>query len=484
MKQLRLISLPSLKEAARRNPNQPVSYQIVDLKPTAFLSSWGEGKRFCIRTYGCQANVRDSEILRSFLLGINMQETNDFSDADFILFNTCAIRENAENHLYGELGQAKDRYNKNSNVVIAICGCVMQEEVPVRYVLDHFPFVSLIFGTNNITSFYSLLEDCLKHDERLVDVQANSDLVYEGIKDQDGSRQSKVSAFVNIMYGCNKFCTYCIVPYTRGRERSRKEEDIISEVKCLKQQGYKQVTLLGQNVDAYGKDFFDTYAFAHLLEKVAETGIERIRFTTPYPSDFNTQVFDVMAKYPNVMPSLHLPVQSGSNNILKKMNRRYTREEYLLLVKELRERLPQVFLTTDIIVGFPNETDEDFEETLSLVREVKYDAAFTFIFSPRPGTPAYRMKDEIPMEVKHQRFDRLKALIDELSTESAKKFVGHTYPVLFETVSKKDDSRISGYTPEGKLVHVTGSKDLIGQIKNVHIKESHTYSLIGEIVNE
>ena len=286
------------------------------------------------------------------------------------------------------------------------------------------------------------------------------------------------------MYGCNKFCTYCIVPYTRGRERSRKEEDIISEVNCLKEQGYKQVTLLGQNVDAYGKDFFDTYAFAHLLEKVAQTGIERIRFTTPYPSDFNPVVFDVMAKYPNVMPALHLPVQSGSNNILKKMNRRYTREEYISLVNELRKRLPNVFLTTDIIVGFPNETDEDFEETLSLVKEIKLDAAFTFIFSPRPGTPAYRMKDETPMDVKHQRFERLKTLIDELSTESANKFVGNTYKVLFETVSKKDNNRISGYTPEGKLIHVTGDKRLIGQIKSVKVLESHTYSLIGEIIDD
>lgn len=484
MKSLRLISAPSLKDAARRNPNSPVSYKTVDLKPTAFLSSWGEGKRFCIRTYGCQANVRDSEIIRSFLLAMNMKETDEFSDADLILFNTCAIRENAENHLYGELGQAKDAYNKNPNLIISICGCVMQEEVPVKYVLDHFPFVSLIFGTNNITAFYSLLEDCLKHDERLVDVEANSDQVYEGIVDRYGSRLSKSSAFVNIMYGCNKFCTYCIVPYTRGRERSRKEEDILNEVRCLKEQGYKQVTLLGQNVDAYGKDFFDTYAFANLLEKVAQTGIERIRFTTPYPSDFNTQVFDVMAKYKNVMPSLHLPVQSGSNNILKKMNRRYTREEYLDLVHELRTRLPNVFLTTDIIVGFPNETDQDFEDTLSLVREVKYDAAFTFIFSPRPGTPAYRMKDETTDEVKHQRFDRLKALIDELSTESAKKFINKTYPVLFENVSKRDDSRISGYTPEGKLVHVKGDESLIGQIKNVKILESHTYSLIGEIIDE
>lgn len=481
MKKNRLVSLPDLRAAAKRDPSKPTQYRKADDKPNSFLVSWGQGKNFCIRTYGCQANVRDSEILRSYLLALGMKEQEDFSGADLILFNTCAIRENAENHLYGEIGRAKKAYEENPNCILAICGCVMQEEFAVKYILEHFPFVSLIFGTNNISSFYSLLEETVSHNERVVDVRSNSDLVEEGLPEDKESRNSKVQAFVNIMYGCNKFCTYCIVPYTRGRERSRKEEDILAEVRRLKEEGYKQVTLLGQNVDAYGKDFGNEYAFAGLLEKVAQTGIDRVRFTTPYPSDFKTAVFDVMAKYPNIMPSLHLPLQSGSNTVLRRMNRRYTREEYLSIVYELRKRLPDVFLTTDIIVGFPNEMDQDFEDTMSLVREVNYDAAYTFIFSPRPGTPAYFMKDEVSDETKHQRFDRLKELIDEETSHRASQMVGQTLEVLFEKVSDRDPSMISGYDRHNKLVHVKGDVSLIGQIRKVHILESHTYSLIGEL---
>ncbi len=484
MKNRRLVSLPDLKAAAGRNLSETVRYEKVNMKPTSFLVSWGQGKTFCIKTYGCQANVRDSEIIRSMLLSIGMKEQEDFLGADFILFNTCAVRENAENHLYGELGRAKEQYEKNPETIISICGCVMQEEFAVKHVLEHFPFVSLIFGTNNLVEFFPLLSDCITHNQSIVDVRSNSDLVPEGLPENQEGRMSKYTAFVNIMYGCNKFCTYCIVPYTRGRERSRKMEDIIAEVNCLKESGYKQVTLLGQNVDAYGKDFGDEYAFATLLEKVAQTGIERVRFVTPYPSDFRTQVFDVMAKYKNIMPYMHLPVQSGSNSVLKRMNRRYTREQYLDIVHELRKRLPDVFLSTDIIVGFPNETEEEFQETLSLVREVEYDAAFTFIFSPRPGTPASRMKDEFSSEIKHKHFDELKALIDELSMKRAQEFVGKTVPVLFEKVSEKDPSRISGYDPHNKLVHAKGDASLIGQIKNVKITESHTYSLIGEIIDD
>lgn len=484
MKKTRLVSLPDLKAAARRNPDEPKAASQVLMKPTSFLVSWGQGKTFCIRTYGCQANVRDSEVLRSYLLALGMKEQEDFDNADLILFNTCAVRANAENHLYGELGRAKEAYEKKKSTIIGVCGCVMQEEFALKYVLDHFPFVSLIFGTHNLTSFYSLLEDCLKNNENIVDVRSGEGSVPEDLPISEVGRESKVTAFVNIMYGCNKFCTYCIVPYTRGKERSRKMEDILAEVNCLKEKGYKQVTLLGQNVDAYGKDFGDDYAFASLLEKVAQTGIERVRFVTPYPSDFRLQVFDVMAKYPNIMPYIHLPIQSGSDRILKKMNRRYTREQYLSIVRELRKRLPDVFLSTDIIVGFPGETEEDFEDTLSLVREVRYDAAFTFLFSPRPGTPAYFLKDDTPDEVKHQRFDKLKALIDEEATARAKTFVGKEVEVLFEKVSDKDPSRISGYDPHNKLVHVKGDASLIGQIRKVRITESHTYSLLGDLCDE
>lgn len=484
MKKRRLVSMPDLKAAAGRNLQQSIRYEKVNLKPTSFLVSWGQGKTFCIKTYGCQANVRDSEIIRSMLISLGMKEQEDFLGADFILFNTCAVRENAENHLYGELGRAKEQFDKNNNTIIAICGCVMQEEFAVKYILEHFSFVSLIFGTNNLVEFFPLLEDCIKNDQFIVDVRSNSDLVPEGLPEGGDGRSSSITAFVNIMYGCDKFCTYCIVPYTRGKERSRKMEDIIAEVNCLKEQGYKQVTLLGQNVDAYGKDFGDEYAFATLLEEVAKTGIERVRFVTPYPSDFRTQVFDVMAKYKNIMPYIHLPVQSGSNSVLKRMNRRYTREQYLEIVHALRERLPDVFLSTDIIVGFPNETEEEFQDTLSLVREVGYDSAFTFIFSPRPGTPAYRMKDEISDEVKHKHFDQLKALIDELSEKRAKTYLGKTVEVLFERVSEKDPHRISGYDAHNKLVHVLGDESLIGTIRKVKIIESHTYSLIGELLDD
>lgn len=484
MKKHRLVSLPNLKEAAGRNLSKPIDYTKVNLQASSFLSSWGAGKTFCIKTYGCQANVRDSEIIKSLLLSIGMVEQDDFLGASLILFNTCAVRENAENHLYGELGRAKENYDKNHDCIIGICGCVMQEEFAVKHVLKHFPFVSMIFGTNNITSFLSLLNDVVQYNQSIVDVRSNSDLVPEGFPEDRTGRSSSITAFVNIMYGCNKFCTYCIVPYTRGRERSRKEEDIIAEVKCLKEQGYKQVTLLGQNVDAYGKDFGDEYAFAGLLEKVAQTGIERVRFVTPYPSDFKTEVFDVMAKYDNIMPYLHLPVQSGSDAILKKMNRRYTREQYLSIVHELRRRLPDVFLSTDIIVGFPNESDQDFEDTLSLVKEVSYDAAFTFIYSPRPGTPAARMEDKVSMETKHERFDRLKALIDECAQKRADAYVGKTVEVLFEKVSDKDKTRISGYDRHNKLVHVKGDASLIGTIRKVKVTESHLYSLIGELLDD
>lgn len=486
MKHIRLVSLPNLRDAAKRNPEFSIEYKKADSKPTSFLTSWGKGKIFVIRTYGCQANVRDSEIIRGYLLALGMEESDSFDNADFILFNTCAVRENAENHLYGELGQAKRRYDKNKETVIAICGCVMQEEVPVRYVLDHFPFISLIFGTHNIPAFYSLLEDSIKNNVLIVDVKSNSNQIIEETPQEEkkSSRASSVTAFVNIMYGCDKFCTYCIVPYTRGKERSRKEEDILNEVKYLKEEGYKQVTLLGQNVDAYGKDFQDNYAFAGLLEKVAETGIERIRFTTPYPSDFNPEVFKVMARHKNIMPSIHMPLQSGSNTVLRRMNRRYTREQYLEIIRQLRESNPDIFITTDIIVGFPQETEEEFEETLSLVKEVKYDAAYTFIFSPRPGTPAYHMKNDLTEEVVHKRFDRLKELIDRLTEERAKTFVGKEVKVLFESVSKKNPDMISGYEEHGKLVHVKGTKDLIGQIRTARIEESHTYSLLGELTDD
>ena len=465
-----IISLPNQKEASKKTKLDYNNLKV--MLPSSFLMDWGKNKKFCIRTYGCQANVRDSEIIRNYLLDIGMTEQDDFSGADFVLFNTCAVRENAENHLYGELGLCKNSYLKNKDMIIAVCGCVVQEDEATKFSRDHIKHVRLILGTSRRNSCYSILEDSIKSNKRIVNVSSNDFDVYEEPIGSKDSRLSTIKAFVNIMYGCDKYCTYCIVPYTRGRERSRKEEDIINEVLKLKELGYKEVTLLGQNVDAYGKDRGEKY------------GIERIRFTTPYPSDFNSEVFDVMSKYKNIMPSIHMPLQSGSNNILKKMNRRYTREEYLEVIKSLREKIPHVYITTDIIVGFPNESDQDFEDTLSLVNEVKYDAAFTFIYSKRPGTPASKLIDHISDETKHARFDRLKILVDSLTTLSASKFVNRECKVLFDTVSKKDKTMISGYTEEGKLVHVKGDSSLLGQIKTVKILNSHTFSLIGEVIDE
>ena len=483
MKKGRLVSLPSLREAARRNPDSVLPRQRSEIRPSAFLVSWGQEKLFCIRTYGCQANVRDSEILRLFLLQMGMKETEDILRADFVLFNTCAIRENAENHLFGELGRIKASV-LSRRAFVAIGGCMMQEEKPVSTLLSRYPFVRLLFGTNNIERFYELLEQALREEDTYVDVRSQPQALVEYECEQEKGRLSPYSAFVDITYGCDNFCTYCIVPYTRGRERSRRKEDIVREVLALKERGYRQVTLLGQNVDSYGKDFHGPYAFADLLESVAQTGIDRIRFTTPYPSDFNAKVFSVMARYPNIMPSLHLPVQSGSDAILRRMNRRYTREEYLNVVRLLRSMIPDVFLTTDIIVGFPGETEKDFQDTLSLCEECQFDCAFTFLFSPRPGTPASRMEDTATDEEKHDRFERLKDRIDQLATKSASRTVSTTVPVLFEEVSKRDPSRISGYDEHGRLVHVTGDKSLLGTIRKVDILESHTYSLIGALHDE
>ena len=473
-------SLPNLKEAANRTKS-PIQITSAKSKPSDALKSWAKGRKYCIYTYGCQANVRDSEYLRGYFENIGLTETEEGTEADITIFNTCAIRENAETKIYGELGRMKQPSQNNPDMIFGICGCMMQEEKPLNFIREHFPYVNLIFGTHNIDDIYPLMNEIIERKNRVISVKS---IEGDVIEDMPSKRFEKYKAFVNIMYGCDKFCTYCIVPYTRGKQRSRKVEDIVKEVEELKAKGYKEVTLLGQNVNAYGKDFESPITFDVLLEKVAQTGIDRVRFMTSHPFDFQERVFEVMGNYSNIMPALHLPLQSGSSEMLKKMNRRYDRNIYLDLVQKLRKHVPDVNLTTDIIVGFPNETEEQFEETLSLVREVVYDSAFTFIFSPRPGTPAARMKDETPAEVKKARFLRLKELIDEQATYTASKFVGQIVEVLFDTVSKKDKTKISGYERHGRLVHVDGDESLIGQIKKVKITSSRTYSLMGEIIDD
>jgi len=482
MAKINIKSFPNMKLAGKRNYQLKPVTRKADNKISDNLLNWAKGKTFCLFTSGCQANVRDSEILTAYLLNLGLKEIDNQYDADLVLFNTCAIRENAEKKIYGEIGDLKQSAKLNPHKIVGICGCMAQEEKPITFIKEHFPYVNLVFGTHNIDSIYSLLDACITNEERIFDVNSIQGDVVENLL---SSRFDKTKAFVNIMYGCDNFCTYCIVPYTRGRMRSRSIQDIVNEVNELKEQGYKEVTLLGQNVNAYGFDVKDeNVTFAKLLEKVAQTNIPRLRFTTSHPAYFKEDVFKVMASYDNIMPSLHLPLQAGADSILKKMNRHYNKKQYLDLVDLLRKYIPDVYLTTDIIVGFPNETEEEFNQTLDIVKQVKYDNAFTFIFSPRDGTPAALMEDKIPMEIKSKHFDQLKQLIDEQATISAKKEVGKIVEVLFDTVSKRDKTMISGYSRHMRLVHVKGDESLIGQIRKVKIIESHTYSLIGELINE
>ncbi|MEW9034112.1 MAG: tRNA (N6-isopentenyl adenosine(37)-C2)-methylthiotransferase MiaB, partial [Planifilum fimeticola] len=354
----------------------------------------GRGKHYLIKTYGCQMNVHDSETIAGILQSMGYSPTDREEAADVILLNTCAVRENAEDKVFGELGRLKPLKVERPGLILGVCGCMSQEEAVIRRILQQHQYVDLIFGTHNIHRLPHLLKEALFSKEMVVEVWSKEGDIVENLPK---ARQDGLKAWVNIMYGCDKFCTYCIVPYTRGKERSRRPEDVLAEVRELARKGYREVTLLGQNVNAYGKDFTDrTYTFAHLMDDVRKIGIPRVRFTTSHPRDFDDHLIEVLAKGGNLVEHIHLPVQSGSSAILKRMARKYNREQYLELVRKIREAIPNVSLTTDIIVGFPGETEEQFEETLSLVREVEYDSAFTFIYSPREGTPAARMEDDVP----------------------------------------------------------------------------------------
>lgn len=481
-KNTEIISFPDLKKAQRRDFTSIPSTRKADLKIPSPLKEWAIGKTFCLLTSGCQANVRDSEILTAYFLKLKMTPEADPVKADVVVFNTCAIRENAEDKIYGELGRLKRSASLNKQKIIAVGGCMAQEEKPMTYIRDTFPFVNLVFGTHNIDSIFNLMNEVVISRKRIFDVCS---VQGEVIEDLPSFRFDKNKAFVNIMYGCDNFCTYCIVPYTRGRQRSRRIDDIVNEVNCLKNKGYKEVTLLGQNVNAYGYDLKDeSVTFSRLLEEVSKTDIPRIRFMTSHPAYFKEDVFKVMSEHHNIMPQLHLPLQSGSDSILKKMNRHYDSAQYYSLVEMVRKYIPGIYLTTDIIVGFPNETEDDFKKTLEMAEKAHFDNAYTFIFSSRDGTPASRMTDLTSKEEKSDRFNRLLELIDKQATESALKEVGKTREVLFDSISKKNPEMISGYSEEGRLVHVRSDVSLIGQIRKVKIVESHTYSLFGELVDE
>src|SRR5699024_6796381 len=398
---------PNLK-AARRRGREEVAY-FDDFTIDERFKEMGNGRKFYIRTYGCQMNEHDTEVMAGIFTALGYEPTTTVENADVILLNTCAIRENAENKVFGELGHLKALKRENPDILIGVCGCMSQEESVVNKILAKYQQVDMIFGTHNIHRLPNILHDAYMSKEKVVEVWSKEGDIIENLPKV---RHGNIKAWVNIMYGCDKFCTYCIVPYTRGKERSRRPEDIIQEVRHLAANGYQEITLLGQNVNAYGKDFEDvTYRLADLMDDLRKIDMPRVRFTTSHPWDFEDELIEVLAKGGNLVEHIHLPVQSGSSAIMKIMGRTYTRESYIELVQKIRAAMPHVALTTDIIVGFPNETDEQFEETLSLYEELKFEMAYTYIYSPREGTPAARMEDNISMEVKKERLQRLNEVV-------------------------------------------------------------------------
>ncbi|WP_415319066.1 tRNA (N6-isopentenyl adenosine(37)-C2)-methylthiotransferase MiaB [Clostridium perfringens] len=437
-------------------------------------------KLFCISTYGCQMNEEDSEKLSGMLKSQGYERTENKEEASIIIFNTCCVRENAENKVFGNLGQLKQLKKKNPNLVIAICGCMMQQVGMADKVLKTFPYVDIIFGTHNAHKFPEYLHRVLQEGVQVKEILNKEEGIVEGLPID---RKSDVKAFVTIMYGCNNFCTYCIVPYVRGRERSRKSEDIIKEIEELVSQGYKEITLLGQNVNSYGKGLEEDIDFAGLLRKVNEVkGLERVRFMTSHPKDLSDDVIMAIKECDKLCEQVHLPVQSGSSRILKEMNRHYDREYYLDLVKKIKSEIPDVTLTTDIIIGFPGETEEDFLNTLSLCEEVGYDSAFTFIYSRRNHTPADKMENQIPDDIKHDRFNRLVEAINKKVVIKNKEYEGKVVEVLVEGPSKNDETKLTGRTRNGKLVNFAGDEKLVGELVNLKIVRAQPFSLIGEIV--
>ena len=464
--------LPDFKVA---RSSTKIDYKKIDYKLDSKYLNKYKGKKCLLKTYGCQMNEHDSENIKGILELLGFSFTDKIEDADLVLLNTCSIRENAHNKAFGLLGKAKHIKESKRDLMIGLCGCMAQEEIVVNTIISKYPFVNFVIGTHN---FYELPE-ILEKSEKKQQIEVYS---REGdlIEDLPVDRTSKYKAYVNIIYGCDKFCTYCIVPYTRGRQRSREKEDILKEIDNLIKEGYQEVTLLGQNVNAYGKDLYDNYSLAELLEDVAKTNIPRIRFMTSHPWDFTDEMIEVIAKYPNIMPSIHLPVQSGSNRILKLMGRRYTKEEYLTLFHKMKEIIPNCAISTDIIVGFPGETEEDFEETLNLVKECKYDNAYTFIYSPRVGTPAAKLTSNTTKEEKEQRLYKLNDIVNTYFKENNEKLLGKTVPVLVEGISDKKNEYF-GYSDTNKLVNFTGDNVELGSIVNVEITEAKTWSLDGKV---
>lgn len=468
------MNLPNMLKAKRRTKDK------VETKNYNFdkkFKDMGIGKKYYLRTYGCQMNEHDSENIKAILESVGFVETKTLEEADLALLNTCAIRENAHDKVFGLLGRIK-HLKMNKNVIAGICGCMAQEENVVNEILDKYKFIDFVFGTHNIDNMLEVIYDStLKKQSNIEVYSVEGDIV----EDMPVSRDSKYKAWVNIMLGCDKFCTYCIVPYTRGKQRSRTKENVIKEVEELKKQGYKEVTLLGQNVNAYGKDLYEDYNLSDLLRDVSKTNIERIRFVTSHPWDFTDDMIDVISEYENIMPYIHLPIQSGSNRVLKLMGRRYTKESYLELYNKIKKKVKNASITTDIIVGFPTETESDFKETLDIVNTCKFDGAFTFIYSPRVNTPAALM-EQLDENIKKERLQELNKLVNSYSNLSNQSYLNKEVKVLIESKSDKGDNMYAGYTETMKLVNVYSKKDIIGEIVNVKITEAKSFSLNGELI--
>ncbi len=469
--------LPDYKEARTRDKR---NYNRIHFEIDSSIEKKYLGKRYFLKTYGCQMNEHDSENISAMLEAMGFEKVDDYLNADLVLLNTCSIRENAHNKAFGMLGRLKHLKNENKNLLIGLCGCMAQEASVVDEIRKDYPFVNFVFGTHNLYQLPEIIDKAVLENSQQIEVFSREGDLVEGLP---VIRTHSYKAYVNIIYGCDKFCTYCIVPYTRGRERSRKKEDILEEIDSLIQDGYKEVTLLGQNVNAYGKDLYDDYDMGSLLEDIAKKNIPRIRFMTSHPWDFTDKMIEIIGKYSNIMPSVHLPVQSGSNRILKLMGRRYTRESYLELFHKIKDTVPGVTISTDIIVGFPGESEEDFLDTMSLVQECRFDNAFTFVFSKREGTPACKLDDSISQEEKEERLQRLNKVINEIFLEKNKLLEGSILKVLVEGTSEKKDMYF-GYSETNKLINFTSEDSLsCGDIVLVEITSAKTWSLDGKVVS-
>ncbi len=470
---------PNMIKAKIRNKEQ-VNILTDEYKIATSIKNIGINKQYYILTYGCQMNVHDSETISAILEDLGYTRSNKKETADLIILNTCAIRENAHNKVFGMLGRLKHLKQKNSNLIIGLSGCMAQEEVVIDNILNKYQWLDFVFGTHNIHQLPSILEQTINNKELTIEVWSKEGDIIEGLP---FIRDSKYKAWVNIMYGCDKFCTYCIVPYVRGKQRSRRPNDIIDEIKSLIDKGYQEITLLGQNVNAYGKDFNDiNYNMANLLNDVSKLAIPRIRFVTSHPWDFTDEMIDVIKDNTNIMPYIHLPIQSGSNKILKLMGRRYTKESYIKLYNKLKANIPNVAISTDIIVGFPGETKKDFKETLTLYNKLQFDFAFTFIFSPRVGTPAASFEDNISTDEKNKRLQQLNELVNKYALLSNEKYLNKTVKVLIEGKDVKHRQLLMGYTDTNKLVNIVGDDSNIGHIVDVKIMKVKTWSLNGEVI--